>query len=82
MKPLYDLIHEKVKFRYIEKVQTLFRQIEKPIKNDVTLTLLSTNIPIFFHCSFFLNWYKLCPTPNVQQKKTACYFVQLSSFNN
>ena len=57
--------HEIVKFRYIEKVQTLFRQIEKPIKNDVTLTLLNTNILIFFYCSVFLNCYKLCPTPNV-----------------
>ena len=47
MKPLYDLIHENVKFRYIEKVQTLFRQIEKTIANYVTLTLLNTKIPIF-----------------------------------
>ena len=82
MKPLYDLIHENVKFRYIKKVQTLFRQNEKPITNDVTLTLLYTNIPIFFYCSFLLNWYKLCLTPNIQQRKTGCCFIQLSYFYN
>ena len=65
MKPLFDLIQENFEFRYIKEVQTLFRQIEKPIKNDVTLTLLNTKIPISFYCSFFFNWYKLCPTPNV-----------------
>ena len=34
----------------MKKLATLFRQIEKPITNDVTLTLLNTMIPIFFHC--------------------------------
>ena len=65
MKPLYDLLHEIVKFQEKKKIETLFPQIEKPITNDVILTLLNTNIPIFFHCSFFINSYRPCPTPNV-----------------
>ena len=65
MKPLYDLLHEIVKFQEKKKVETLFRQIEEPITNDVTLTLLNTNIAIFFYWSFCPNWYKLSPTPNV-----------------
>ena len=30
-------------------------KLKKPITNDVHLTLLYTNIPIYFHCSFFPN---------------------------
>ena len=80
MKPLYDLFHEKIIFQWNKKLETLLRQIEKPITNDVTLTLLNTNTPIFFYCSFFLNWYKLCPTPNNYQKKTRCYSIHISYF--
>ena len=47
MKPLYGFFHQKVKVQYKKKLETLFRQIEKPITNVVTLTLLNTNIPIF-----------------------------------
>ena len=65
MKPLYDLLHEIVKFQEKKKLETLFRQIEEPITNDVTLTLLNTNIAIIFYWSFCLNWYKLSPTPIV-----------------
>ena len=65
MKPLYDLLHEIVKFQEKKKIETLFPQIEKAITNDVTLNLPNTNIPIFFHCSFFINSYRPCPTPNV-----------------
>ena len=32
-----------------------FDKLKKPITNDVHLTLLNTNIPIYFHCSFFPN---------------------------
>ena len=65
MKSLYDLFYENVKFQWKKKLETLFRQIGKPITNDVTLTLLNTNIPIFSFCSLFFNWYKLCYTQNV-----------------
>ena len=53
MKPLYGFFHQNVKVQYKKKLETLFRQTEKPITNDGTLTLLNTNVPIFFYCSFF-----------------------------
>ena len=40
MKPLYDLLHEIAKFQEKKKLETLLQQVEKPITNDVTLTLL------------------------------------------
>ena len=55
MKPMYDFSHENVKFQQKKKHETLFRQIEKTITKDVHVTLLTTNIPIYFHCSFFPN---------------------------
>ena len=65
LKSLYDLFHGDVKLQWKKKLETLFRQIGKPITNDVTLTLLNTNFPIFSFCSLFLIWYKLCYTQNV-----------------
>ena len=65
MKTLYDLLDEIVKFQEKKKLETLFPQIENSIQNHVTLTSVKTNIPIVFYCSFFLNWYRLCSTPNV-----------------
>ena len=54
MKALCDLFNQNVNFHQNRKLETLFRQSEKPRTKDVTLTLLNTNFSIFFYCSFSL----------------------------
>ena len=47
MKPLYDLLHDNIKFKWKEELKTLVQQIKSSITDDVTLSLPSTNHPFF-----------------------------------
>ena len=45
MKPLYDLLHDKIKFYWNKEPETLFQQIKTSLTKDVNLTLPKTNHP-------------------------------------
>ena len=54
MKPLYDLLIHNIKFKWNKKLETLFKQVQTSITEDVTLTLPNTNYPFFFTVDSYL----------------------------
>ena len=53
MKPVYELLHDKVNFYWNNELETLFQQIKRFLSKCVTLNLSIQNHPIFT-VDFFL----------------------------